>query len=93
MATFAPNRIVTPDPALSQTAVCLRVHLGALGNTRKVSSANVEVDADKQLIRVSKRLLDAVELRDIHRSTANCAIISTRYACLSRSAFTYCRSP
>jgi hypothetical protein len=67
MATFAPDRIVTPDRDLSQTTVCLRVHLGALGNTRKVSSANVEVDADKQLIRVSKKLLDAAELRDIHR--------------------------
>jgi hypothetical protein len=67
MATFAPDRIVTPDRDLSQTTVCLRVHLGALGNTRKVSSANVELDADKQLIRVSKRLLDAAEFRDIHR--------------------------
>jgi hypothetical protein len=67
MATLVRDRIVTPERDLSQTTVCLRVHLGALGNTRKVSSAQIDVDADKQLIRVSKRILDAPELQDIHR--------------------------
>lgn len=67
MATFAPDRMVTPARDLSQTAVCLRVHLGALGNSRKVSSERVIVDADKQLIRVSKKLLDADELKNISR--------------------------
>jgi len=67
MATFAPDIEVLTSQDLAQTTVCLKVHLGALGNTRKVSSAKIEVDADKQLIRVSKTLLDASELRDIHR--------------------------
>jgi hypothetical protein len=67
MATFAPDRIVTVERDLSQTTVCLRVHLGTLGNSRKVNAERVIVDADKQLIRVSKKLLDAEELKNISR--------------------------
>jgi hypothetical protein len=50
---------------LAQKTVCLKVHLGLIGNSRKVSNSQVEVDADKQLIRVSKTLLDSVELQAI----------------------------
>lgn len=50
---------------LAQKTVCLKVHLGLIGNSRKVSNSQVEVDADKQLIRVSKTLLDSVELQTI----------------------------
>src|SRR5713226_3037425 len=50
---------------LAQKTVCLKVHLGLIGNSRKVSNSQVEVDADKQLIRVSKTLLDSVELQVI----------------------------
>jgi hypothetical protein len=67
MATLVAEKIVMPDRDLSQTTVCLKVHFGALGTTRKISSAQFEVDADKQLIRVSKKLLDATELREIQR--------------------------
>jgi hypothetical protein len=48
---------------LAQRTVCVKVRLGRLGNTRKVSNSQVEVDTDKSLIRVSKHLLDSKELR------------------------------
>ncbi len=50
---------------LAQRTVCVKVRLGRIGNTRKVSNSQVEVDTDKSLIRVSKHLLDSKELRDI----------------------------
>ena len=50
---------------LAQKTVCVKVRLGRLGNTRKVSNSQVEVDTDKSLIRVSKHLLDSQELRTI----------------------------
>jgi hypothetical protein len=50
---------------LAQKTVCVKVRLGRLGNTRKVSNSQVEVDTDKSLIRVSKSLLDSQELRRI----------------------------
>jgi hypothetical protein len=50
---------------LAQRTVCVKVRLGRLGNTRKVSNSQVEVDTDKSLIRVSKHLLDSEELRTI----------------------------
>ena len=50
---------------LAQRTVCVKVRLGRLGNTRKVSNSQVEVDTDKSLIRVSKHLLDSKELRSI----------------------------
>jgi hypothetical protein len=50
---------------LAQRTVCVKVRLGRLGNSRKVSNSQVEVDTDKSLIRVSKHLLDSRELRVI----------------------------
>ena len=50
---------------LAQRTVCVKVRLGRLGNSRKVSNSQVEVDTDKSLIRVSKHLLDSKELRVI----------------------------
>ncbi|MBY0502730.1 MAG: hypothetical protein K2X03_02390 [Bryobacteraceae bacterium] len=52
-------------PDLAQRTVCVKVRLGRLGNTRKVSNSQVEVDTDKSLIRVSKHLLDSTELRTL----------------------------
>lgn len=52
---------------LAQKTVCVKVHLGLLGNTRKVGASNIEVDADKELIRVTKVLIDSDELRMIRR--------------------------
>jgi hypothetical protein len=50
---------------LARKTVFIKLHLGLLGNSRKVSSSQVEVDADKALIRVSKTLLDSPELQAI----------------------------
>src|SRR5260370_8704998 len=50
---------------LAQRTVWFKVRLGRLGNTRKVSNSQVEVDTDKSLIRVSKHLIDSKELRTI----------------------------
>ena len=50
---------------LAQKTVCVKVRLGRLGNTRKVSNAQVEVDTDKSLLLISKHLLDSKELRTI----------------------------
>ena len=38
-----------------------------MGNTRKVSTSQIEADADKDLLRVSKHLLDSAELKAIGR--------------------------
>ncbi len=50
---------------LARKTVFIKLHLGLLGNSRKVSSSQVEVDADKELIRVAKTLLDSPELQVI----------------------------
>ncbi|MGH8528044.1 MAG: hypothetical protein ACREXY_28630, partial [Gammaproteobacteria bacterium] len=57
--------VQTMGQDLAQRTVCVKVRLGRLGNTRKVSNSQVEVDTDKSLIRVSKHLLDSKELRTI----------------------------
>ena len=66
MATAAPIlNVQSSDNELAKQTVFIKVHLGLLGNTRKVNSSQVEVDADKALIRVSKTLLDSLELQAI----------------------------
>src|ERR1700691_3676436 len=64
-----PMRIPIQDPGvdLVRKTVCIKVRLSMMGNTRKVSTAHVEVDADKDLLRVSKHLLDSAELKAIAR--------------------------
>src|SRR3989454_3336672 len=56
-----------PGEDLARKTVFVKLHLGLLGNTRKVSSAQVEVDAGKDSIHVSKSLLDSPELEAIRR--------------------------
>jgi len=66
MATPVPTiAIEDKGQDLAQRTVCIKVCLGLLGNTRKVSNSQVEVDADKSLIRVSKTLLSSQELQAI----------------------------
>jgi hypothetical protein len=48
--------------SIAETSVFLRLKFGLLGNSRKISNSAVEVDADKNLIRVSKKLLESKEL-------------------------------
>ena len=66
MATALPIlEIQEPGTDLGRKTVFIKLHLGLLGNSRKVSSSQVEVDADKELIRVAKTLLDSPELQAI----------------------------
>lgn len=56
---------------LSKKTVCLKMHIGVLGNRRKVPTTLVEVEADKALVRVSKVLLDSTELQNVKRLDAD----------------------
>lgn len=58
-ATLTGERI---ELDIFQKAICLSVELGALGSKRKVNTSQVDVDADKALISVSKTLLESPEL-------------------------------
>ena len=53
--------------SLSTETICVAVKIGTFGNTRRMPSSAVEVDADRELIKVSKQLLDSDELKAIHR--------------------------
>jgi hypothetical protein len=66
MATALPILdIQEPGADLATKTVFIKLHLDLLGNSRKVSSSQVEVDADKALIRVSKNPLDSAELQAV----------------------------
>src|SRR5688572_33386793 len=68
-ATNVSSTIAITDPGmdLAKKTVCIKVSLSTMGNTRKVSTAQIEADADKDLLRVSKRLVDSAELKAITR--------------------------
>src|SRR5260370_13163529 len=63
--TMPSINIKATSKDLARRTVCVKIRLNRLGNTRKVSNSQVEVDTDKSLIRVSKHLLDSKELRTI----------------------------
>ena len=65
----ASVRVVIQDPGvdLAKKTVCIKMRLSTMGNTRKVSTSHIEADADKDLLRVSKHLLDSAELKAIGR--------------------------
>ncbi len=64
-----PLSLAISDPGvdLAKKTVCIKVRLSTMGNTRKVSTAQIEADADKDLLRVSKQLVDSEELKAISR--------------------------
>lgn len=64
-----PPLVPIHDPGLdlARKTVCIKVRLSTMGNTRKVSTSQIEADADKDLLRVSKHLLDSAELKAIGR--------------------------
>lgn len=69
-ATGSAASRVAPTEAPDGSQIPLRTvllvtELKRVGNRKKVSSARVEVDADKEAISVSKTLLDAPQLLDI----------------------------
>jgi hypothetical protein len=61
------NNNGSPGSEMMDRAICLSVRLRRFGNSRKLSSETVEVDADKRLIGVRKQLLEGDELRAITR--------------------------
>jgi len=65
---FNGGQAPAPRPPINifDKAVCLAVTYSGIGNRRKVSTATIEVDADKSMIAVSKILLDSKELQAIH---------------------------
>src|SRR5712675_2473819 len=59
--------IEVQEQSLSQSTVILQVKFGLLGDSRKVSASQVEVDTDKQLLRVAKKILVSVEFEAIRQ--------------------------
>src|SRR5207244_5087435 len=70
---------------LAKKTVCIKVRLSSMGNTRKVSTAQIEADADKDLLRVSKQLVDSAELKAIMRLDGEIRSYYTTSAFHSRS--------
>lgn len=67
----AVNQAASPAPVnVTDKACCLSLTFGSVGNSRKVSISQVEVDADKTMLRMAKQLLDSKELKAIghHKS-------------------------
>jgi hypothetical protein len=82
MATAMPIADIQEPGIDSAKTVFIKLHLGLLGSSRKVSSSQVEVAADKALIRVSKT-------RSTHRSSkpfARWMVTSARYKIETRAA-------
>lgn len=65
----APITVAITDPGLdlAKRTVCIKVRLSTMGNTRKVSTSEIEVDADRDLLRLSKQLVASGELKAIGR--------------------------
>lgn len=61
-ATTTPT--ANPDVLTAKT-ICLALKRSKFGNTKNTSMAPVEVNADKSLLKMSKRLLDSPELKAI----------------------------
>jgi hypothetical protein len=59
--------IAKPEQSLSESTVILQVKFGLLGDSRKVSNSQVEVDTDKQLLRVAKKILVSNEFEAIRQ--------------------------
>lgn len=56
--------------SITEKAVFISIHFERFGNRRKVASTEIEVDAEKQRVKVSKVLLDSNELKAIERLDA-----------------------
>jgi len=57
----------SPGENLARKTVFVKLRLGLPGNSRKISSSQIEVDADKSLVKASKTLLDSLELEAVRR--------------------------
>ena len=56
-----------PLPNIDERSVCIAVVRGKFGNSKKASTGQITVDADKTMLALSKRLLNSPELRDIEQ--------------------------
>jgi hypothetical protein len=69
-----PDQLETAPPMqpvnVTDKTVAVSITFTSIGNSRKVSTSQVEVDTDKSLIRVSKTLLDSGELAAIGKLDA-----------------------
>ncbi len=79
-ADFTNGAPPASNLSISDKTVCISIQFGSLGNSRKVSTSEIEVDADKKLLHVSKKLLDSKELRAISKHDSD-----TRQALLSKA--------
>jgi len=63
MATYAMPLLESQDAGqdLARRTVCIKIQRSRLGNSKKVNSSQVEVDTDKTMIAVSKRLFTSNE--------------------------------
>lgn len=67
MATAPIIDLQAPDEDLARKTVFVKLRLGLPGNSRKISSSQIEVDADKALVKASKLLLNSCELEAVRR--------------------------
>jgi hypothetical protein len=51
-----------PDHGLFERAVCLSLTVGCLGTRRKIPATSVQVEADRDMLHVSKAILESKEL-------------------------------
>jgi hypothetical protein len=68
MAALASPSLFTVEDAgqdLARRTVCIKIQRTRLGNSKKVSSSQVDVDTDKSMLRISKRLFDCREFKAI----------------------------
>ena len=63
----------TTEQNIAQQTICISLEFGRIGNSKKVNTSQIEVDADKDLIGVSKRLLKSKELAAIAHHDAETA--------------------
>lgn len=78
--TATPEITVTPSQLVTAKTICLALHRGKFGNRKQASMADIEVDADKSLLRMAKQLLDSKELQDIQRLDSEVASYLKRVA-------------
>lgn len=70
MALPAVPLIIRSGPAgtdLLDKTVYFKLRLGTFGNSRRISSSQIEVEADKRMVKANKELLDSPELKTIER--------------------------
>ncbi len=70
MKTATKTNINVAVKGIAEKAVFLSLHFHRFGNRRKVASTEIEVDAEKQRVKVSKVLLDSNELKAIEHLDA-----------------------